>query len=101
MTKNRQNSLMIYRTRSPKGGNMDRNTIFKKVKEILIIEYGINENNVKMEANLANDFDLEPSDLSNFKVDLENKFDASIPEKDIANFITMKKVVDYLDTNIN
>ena len=52
-----------------------KETIFKKLKGILIKEFEIPENKIKKQTNLTNDLDLDSLDLIDLLVCIEKEFD--------------------------
>jgi acyl carrier protein len=80
---------------------MNRNTIFKKVKEILIEELGINGEDMIMTANLTEDLEMDSFDIASLVATLEEKFEIDIHDEDVTKFIIVKDIIDYLEISIN
>ena len=83
--------------------NFDLNTfkeiaMFEKVKQILIEELQVEEHLITLDAELANDLGINPIDLADLVMICEDKFDIEISDENIGQFVTIRDVVNYLET---
>lgn len=74
---------------------------FEKVKEVIVETANVNEEDVKLEANLKEDLGLDSLDAVELNMALEEAFNLSIADEDLAKFATVKDIVDYIDANAN
>lgn len=74
---------------------------FEKVKEVIVETANVNEEDVKLEANLKEDLGLDSLDAVELNMALEEAFNLSIADEDLAKFVTVKDIVDYIDANAN
>lgn len=74
---------------------------FEKVKEVIVETANVNEEDVKLEANLKEDLGLDSLDAVELNMALEETFNLSIADEDLAKFATVKDIVDYIDANAN
>ncbi len=72
--------------------------MFEKLKEILIEEMQISEDVIKPEATLREDLGMNSIELSELVLICEEKFDIQIDEEIAKDFLTVKDVVDYVET---
>ena len=71
---------------------------FDKVKEVFIETINCNEDEVTMEATLAEDLGMDSLDAVEVVMALEEAFGISIEEDKVAEFKTVKDIVDYIDS---
>lgn len=74
---------------------------FEKVKEVIVETANVNAEDVKLEANLKEDLGLDSLDAVELNMALEETFNLSIADEDLAKFATVKDIVDYIDANAN
>lgn len=71
--------------------------MFDKVKDILVNECSISENDITPEAELVNDLGLNSLELADLVLYCEEEFDIEIPDEDLRKFITVGDIVEYLN----
>ena len=72
--------------------------MFEKLKELLVEELQIKEDDITMDAELANDLGINSIELADLVLMCEDKFGIEISEEDSNRFITVGDVVDYLES---
>ena len=72
--------------------------MFEKVKQILIDELQVEENLITLDAELSNDLGINSIELADLVMICEDKFDIEISDENISQFVTIRDVVDYLET---
>ena len=72
--------------------------MFEKVKQILIDELQVEENLITLDAELANDLGINSIELADLVMICEDKFDIEISDENIGQFVTIRDVVNYLET---
>ncbi len=70
--------------------------MFEKVKELLVEELSVNENDITPSAELVNDLGINSLELADLVLLCEDKFDIEIGDDVIHKFVTVGDVVDYL-----
>ncbi|MBQ5445996.1 MAG: acyl carrier protein [Lachnospiraceae bacterium] len=70
---------------------------FEKVKEIIVETANLNEADVKPESKLKDDLGLDSLDAMELNMALEEKFDLTISDEELINFITVQDIVKYID----
>lgn len=71
---------------------------FEKVKEIIVETVSCDEDAVTLEANLKEDLGLDSLDAVELNMALEEAFDISISDEELVKFVTVKNIVDYIDS---
>ena len=72
--------------------------MFEKLKELLVEELQINEEDITPEAELSNDLNINSIELADLVMMCEEKFGIEIAEEDSNKFITVGDVVTYLES---
>lgn len=72
-----------------------------KVKAIIVDKLGVDEAEVKTEANFTNDLGADSLDTVELIMEFEKEFDISIPDEDAENIATVGSAVDYLKEKIS
>ena len=72
--------------------------MFDKVKQILMDELQIDENEITLDAELSKDLGINSIELADLVMMCEEKFDIEISEDDANEFITVGDVVKYLES---
>ncbi len=71
---------------------------FEKVKEIIVDSLGCDEEKVTLEASLADDLEADSLDAVELNMAIEEAFEISIPDEELAKFKTVKDIVDYIES---
>ncbi len=74
--------------------------MFEKIKELLVSELQINEEDITLEAELSADLGINSIELADLVMICEEKFDLTIDDEDLHSFITVGDVVSYLEANV-
>lgn len=74
---------------------------FEKVRDIIVETINCSEEIVTLEAKLKDDLDADSLDAVELNMALEEAFDISIADEDLASFVTVKDIVDYIEKNTN
>ncbi len=72
--------------------------MFEKLKALLVEELQIDESEITMEAELANDLNINSIELADLVMMCEERFGIEIAEDDSTKFVTVGDVVAYLET---
>lgn len=73
--------------------------MFEKIKNILVEDLQIAEDDIKPEAELIADLGINSLELADLILMCEDKFGIEINDDDIHKFITVGDVVEYLEAN--
>lgn len=72
--------------------------IFAKIRELLVSNLQVDEKQITPEAELVSDLGVNSLELADLILLCEETFDIEVDDRVIGNFITVKDVVDYLET---
>lgn len=73
--------------------------MFEEVKELLINDLSVKEEDIKPEAELISDLGINSLELADLIFLCEEKFGVEVKDDDIHKFITVADVVSYLEEN--
>ena len=74
--------------------------MLNKIKEILVEELFVEEEDINLNAHLQNDLLLDDLDILNLITELEDQFEISISADVIVNFETLQDIVNYLEVHV-
>ena len=72
--------------------------VFEKIKEIVVDQLGVNEEDVKLETNFIEDLGADSLDLFQVVMDLEDAFDVKV--ENVENIKTVGDAVKYIESVI-
>ena len=72
--------------------------MYDKFVELLVEELQIDRDEITMEAELSNDLGINSIELADLVMICEDKFDIEINDENIGQFVTIRDVVNYLET---
>ncbi|HYW33909.1 MAG TPA: acyl carrier protein [Balneolaceae bacterium] len=71
-----------------------------KVKSIIVDKLGVDESEVKRDANFTNDLGADSLDTVELIMEFEKEFDISIPDEDAEEIATVGNAIDYLEEKV-
>ncbi|MFT5872897.1 MAG: acyl carrier protein [Clostridium sp.] len=74
--------------------------VFEKVKNVIVEQLGIDEAEVTMEANFADDLGVDSLEIFEIVMSLEEAFEIEIPNEDIENIKDVKGIVKYIEAKL-
>ncbi|MDE5582892.1 MAG: acyl carrier protein [Ruminococcus sp.] len=72
---------------------------FDKLKNIIVEQLGVEEDDVKLEANIQDDLGADSLDVVDLITTIEDEFDVSIPDEVVEDIKTVGDIVSYIDKN--
>jgi len=75
--------------------------ILEKVKEILVEELDVEEENIKLESKIKDDLGADSLDLFELISKIEDELDVVIEEEDYSKLVTVGNIVDYITEKKN
>lgn len=75
---------------------MAKDRIFEKVKEIVVDQLGVAEDEVTEESSFVDDLGADSLDVVELIMAFEEAFDIEIPDEDAERIATVKDAVNYL-----
>ena len=79
---------------------MSSEEVFEKVKNVIIEQLGVAENNITMEASFIDDLGEDSLDIVELIMALEEEFDIEIPDSDAEKVVTVGDVVEYIKDHV-
>lgn len=73
--------------------------MFEKVKEIIVDTLNCEAEDVTLEASLTEDLNADSLDAVELNMALEEAFEVSIPDEELAKMATVGDIVSYLEQN--
>ena len=70
--------------------------IFKKIKEIVVDQLGVNDEDVKLETNFVEDLDADSLDLFQVIMEIEDAFNVKV--EDVENIKTVADAVWFIES---
>ncbi|MGQ9472493.1 MAG: acyl carrier protein [Candidatus Caldatribacteriaceae bacterium] len=74
--------------------------VFSKVKEIIVDQLGIDEEEVTPEASFIDDLGADSLDIVELIMAFEEEFDIEIPDEDAEKITTVGEAVEYIESKI-
>ena len=75
---------------------MDRNAIFSKVKEYILMQLPIDESKVTESARMIEDLGADSANLMMLIMDLEEAFSMTVEDEVLGSIKTVGDIVDYI-----
>ena len=75
---------------------MDRNAIFAKVKEYLLMQLPVDEGKITEDARMIEDLGADSANLMMLIMDLETEFDTQVEDEALGTINTVGDIVDYI-----
>lgn len=70
--------------------------IFEKIKEIIVDQLGVNDEDVKLETNFVEDLDADSLDLFQVIMEIEDAFNVKV--EDVENIKTVADAVSFIES---
>ena len=76
-------------------------SIEKRVKEIIVEQLGVNENEVTAEAKFVDDLGADSLDLVELVMALEEEYNIEISDEDAEKILTVGDVIEYIQAHVS
>lgn len=76
-------------------------SIDKRVKEIIVEQLGVNENEVTPEAKFVDDLGADSLDLVELVMALEEEYNMEISDEDAEKILTVGNVIEYIQAHVS
>lgn len=73
--------------------------MLEKIKEIVVDQLGVDEEQVTLDANFVEDLGADSLDTVELIMAFEEEFEVEIPDTDAEKIKTVKDVVDYIESH--
>lgn len=78
---------------------MNPDAILEKVKEVVVEQLGVEDENVKLDTSFIDDLGADSLDIVELIMALEEEFDMQIPDSEAEKISTVNDVVEYIKNN--
>ena len=72
-------------------------SVAEKVKQIIVEQLGVDENQVDLNASFVDDLGADSLDIVELVMAFEEAFDIDIPDEDAEKITTVKQAIDYIE----
>ena len=79
---------------------MDRNAIFDKVKEYILMQLPVDEGKVVEDARMVEDLGADSANLMMLIMDLETEFNMTVEDDALGTIKTIGDIVDYIQKKV-
>ena len=76
---------------------MAKEEIFDKLKELVVDQLGVEEDEVTMEASMKDDLGADSLDLVDLVMSVEEEFGVKVADEDLENIKTVGDIVNYIE----
>lgn len=76
---------------------MAKEEIFGKLKELVVDQLGVEEDEVTMEASMQDDLGADSLDLVDLVMSVEEEFGVKVADEDLENIKTVGDIVNYIE----
>jgi acyl carrier protein len=76
---------------------MAKEEIFDKLKELVVDQLGVEEDEVTMEATMQDDLGADSLDLVDLVMSVEEEFGVKVADEDLENIKTVGDIVNYIE----
>ena len=79
---------------------MAKEEIFDKLKELVVDQLGVEEDEVTMEATMQDDLGADSLDLVDLVMSVEEEFGVKVADEDLENIKTVGDIVNYIEDRV-
>ena len=76
---------------------MAKEEIFDKLKELVVDQLGVEEDEVTMEASMQDDLGADSLDLVDLVMSVEEEFGVKVADEDLENIKTVGDIVNFIE----
>lgn len=73
------------------------NMVYEKIKNIIVEQFNIEEDNISMETSFRDDLNADSIDLVELIMSLEDEFDLEVEDEEVENINTVGDAVNYIN----
>ena len=74
--------------------------MFDRIKEIIVEQLGVNENDVTMDASFIDDLGADSLDMVELIMAMEEEYNFELPEEDAEKLSTVGEAIEYIKANL-
>lgn len=80
---------------------MEKQQVFDKIAQLLAERFNVAADSITSDTNFQNDLQADSIDMVEFELELEDDFEAEIPDEEAAKIQTVGQAVDYIVSHQN
>ena len=73
--------------------------MLEKIKELLVDQLGVDEDEVTLDASFKDDLGADSLDLFEMVMNLEEEYDIEVPAEELENIVTVGDMFEYMESN--
>lgn len=73
--------------------------VFSRVKSIIIDKFGVEENEITLNANFTQDLGADSLDTVEFIMEIEKEFNIEVPDNEAEKITTVNECIKYIEKN--
>lgn len=73
--------------------------MLEKIKELLVGQLGVDEDEVTLDASFKDDLGADSLDLFEMVMNLEEEYDIEVPAEELENIVTVGDMIEYMESN--
>ena len=74
--------------------------ILDKIKELVVDQTGVSADELDMDTSLMNDLEADSLDAVEIIMAIEEEFDIEVPDEEAEKFLTIRDMVEYLESTV-
>ena len=74
--------------------------VFDEIKEILVEQLSVKENDIEMSSHLAEDLGADSLDAIDIVMSIEDRYEIEVPDEVVEKMKTVEDIVNYIDSKI-
>jgi acyl carrier protein len=74
---------------------------FEKIREIIVVQLGVDESAVTLETSLMKDLEADSLDAVEIIMAIEDEFEIEVPDEEAEKFQNVGDIVKYVEEKIN
>ena len=74
--------------------------VLEKVKAILSEQFDVEEDNITVDTNIADDLGADSLDVVDLLMSIEDEFEIEIPDEEVENIKSVGQLVKYIESNV-
>jgi acyl carrier protein len=75
--------------------------IFDEVKEILVEQLGVDENDIELSSSLTDDLGADSIDAIDIVMSIEDQYSIEVPDETIETMKTVEDIVSFIENNLD
>ncbi len=75
--------------------------VFEKIREIIVDQLGVDEDNVTIDTNLMKDLEADSLDAVEIIMAIEDEYGIEVPDEDAEKFQVVSDIVKYVEDKAN